>query len=98
PINYNPLKDFKIVIANNGQGSVLDTPTRMVEVCNTVDTTISLTIKNRTYTPISIQKVDKRSNETTLTGVRLRIQAKNGNQMPQFSNRSWHETNYHGRV
>ncbi|HGK7345956.1 TPA: hypothetical protein ACJ51Y_002483, partial [Streptococcus suis] len=30
--------------------------------------------------------------------VRLRIQAKNGNQMPQFSNRSWHETNYQGRV
>ncbi|HFI0422938.1 TPA: SpaA isopeptide-forming pilin-related protein, partial [Streptococcus suis] len=98
PINYNPLRDFKIVIANNGQVSVLDTPTRMVEVGNTVDTTISLTIKNRTYTPISIQKVDKRSNETTLTGVRLRIQAKNGNQMPQFSNRSWHETNYQGRV
>ncbi|HEM2793621.1 TPA: discoidin domain-containing protein [Streptococcus suis] len=98
PINYNPLRDFKIVIANNGQVSVLDTPTRMVEVGNTVDTTISLTIKNRTYTPISIQKVDKRSNETTLIGVRLRIQAKNGNQMPQFSNRSWHETNYQGRV
>ncbi|WP_180273324.1 SpaA isopeptide-forming pilin-related protein [Streptococcus suis] len=98
PINYNPLRDFKIVIANNGQVSVLDTPTRMVEVGNTVDTTISLTIKNRTYTPISIQKVDKRSNETTLMGVRLRIQAKNGNQMPQFSNRSWHETNYQGRV
>ncbi|MGQ7503243.1 SpaA isopeptide-forming pilin-related protein [Streptococcus suis] len=98
PINYNPLRDFKIVIANNGQVSVLDTPTRMVEVGNTVDTTISLTIKNRTYTPISIQKVDKRSNETTLTGVRLRIQAKNGNQMPQFSDRSWHETNYQGRV
>ncbi|HEM5078353.1 TPA: discoidin domain-containing protein [Streptococcus suis] len=98
PINYNPLRDFKIVIANNGQVSVLDTPTRMVEVGNTVDTTISLTIKNRTYTPISIQKVDKRSNETTLIGVRLRIQAKNGNQMPQFSDRSWHETNYQGRV
>ncbi|WP_029187925.1 SpaA isopeptide-forming pilin-related protein [Streptococcus suis] len=98
PINYNPLRDFKIVIANNGQVSVLDTPTRMVEVGNTVDTTISLTIKNRTYTPVSIQKVDKRSNETTLTGVRLRIQAKNGNQMPQFSDRSWHETNYQGRV
>ncbi|WP_238141023.1 SpaA isopeptide-forming pilin-related protein [Streptococcus suis] len=98
PINYNPLRDFKIVIANSGQVSVLDTPTRMVEVGNTVDTTISLTIKNRTYTPISIQKVDKRSNETTLIGVRLRIQAKNGNQMPQFSNRSWHETNYQGRV
>ncbi|WP_050572547.1 SpaA isopeptide-forming pilin-related protein [Streptococcus suis] len=98
PINYNPLRDFKIVIANNGQVSVLDTPTRMVEVGNTVDTTISLTIKNRTYTPISIQKVDKRSNETTLTGVRLRIQAKNGTQMPQFSDRSWHETNYQGRV
>ncbi|HHT7733675.1 TPA: SpaA isopeptide-forming pilin-related protein [Streptococcus suis] len=98
PINYNPLRDFKIVIANNGQVSVLDTPTSMVEVGNTVDTTISLTIKNRTYTPVSIQKVDKRSNETTLTGVRLRIQAKNGNQMPQFSNRSWHETNYQGRV
>ncbi|HFI0612316.1 TPA: SpaA isopeptide-forming pilin-related protein [Streptococcus suis] len=98
PINYNPLRDFKIVIANNGQVSVLDTPTRMVEVGNTVDTTISLTIKNRTYTPISIQKVDKRSNETTLTGVRLRIQAKNGNQMPQFSDRNWHVTNYQGRV
>ncbi|HFR3896084.1 TPA: SpaA isopeptide-forming pilin-related protein [Streptococcus suis] len=98
PINYNPLRDFKIVIANNGQVSVLDTPTRMVEVGNTVDTTISLTIKNRTYTPISIQKVDKRSNETTLIGVRLRIQAKNGNQMPQFSNRNWHVTNYQGRV
>ncbi|HFI0791871.1 TPA: SpaA isopeptide-forming pilin-related protein [Streptococcus suis] len=98
PINYNPLRDFRIVIADNGQVSVLDTPTSMVEVGNLADNTISLTIKNRTYTPVSIQKVDKRTNETTLMGVRLRIQAKNGNQMPQFSDRGWHETHYQGRV
>ncbi|HFI0646211.1 TPA: SpaA isopeptide-forming pilin-related protein [Streptococcus suis] len=98
PINYNPLRDFRIVIADNGQVSVLDTPTSMVEVGNTVDTTISLTIKNRTYASVSIQKVDKRTNETTLMGVRLRIQSKNGNQMPQFSDRGWHETHYQGRV
>ncbi|HFR3770563.1 TPA: SpaA isopeptide-forming pilin-related protein [Streptococcus suis] len=98
PINYNPLRDFRIVIADNGQVSVLDTPTSMVEVGNLADNTISLTIKNRTFTPVSIQKVDKRTNETTLMGVRLRIQAKNGNQMPQFSDRGWHETHYQGRV
>lgn len=98
PINYNPLRDFRIVIADNGQVSVLDTPTSMVEVGNLADNTINLTIKNRTFTPVSIQKVDKRTNETTLMGVRLRIQAKNGNQMPQFSGRDWHETHYQGRV
>ncbi|HFR3797578.1 TPA: SpaA isopeptide-forming pilin-related protein [Streptococcus suis] len=98
PINYNPLRDFRIVIADNGLVSVLDTPTSMVEVGNLADNTISLTIKNRTFTSVSIQKVDKRTNETTLMGVRLRIQAKNGNQMPQFSDRGWHETHYQGRV
>ncbi|HEL2217896.1 TPA: discoidin domain-containing protein [Streptococcus suis] len=99
PANYNPIAPIHLTIDQTGQLTIQSGPSDLIAIQSADDShLIQLTIKNRPFTPISIQKVDKRSNETTLTGVRLRIQAKNGNQMPQFSDRSWHETHYQGRV
>ncbi|CYU26270.1 hypothetical protein HO640_00065 [Streptococcus suis] len=99
PANYNPIAPIHLTIDQTGQLTIQSGPSDLIAIQSADDShLIQLTIKNRPFTPISIQKVDKRSNETTLTGVRLRIQAKNGNQMPQFSNRNWHVTNYQGRV
>ncbi|HEM4413258.1 TPA: discoidin domain-containing protein [Streptococcus suis] len=99
PANYNPIAPIHLTIDQTGQLTIQSGPSDLIAIQSADDShLIQLTIKNRPFTPISIQKVDKRSNETTLTGVRLRIQAKNGNQMPQFSERNWHVTNYQGRV
>ncbi|HEM4054049.1 TPA: discoidin domain-containing protein [Streptococcus suis] len=99
PANYNSIAPIHLTIDQAGQLTIQSGPSDLIAIQSADDShLIQLTIKNRPFTPISIQKVDKRSNETTLTGVRLRIQAKNGNQMPQFSNRNWHVTNYQGRV
>ncbi|HEM5069520.1 TPA: discoidin domain-containing protein [Streptococcus suis] len=99
PANYNPIAPIHLTIDQTGQLTIQSGPSDLIAIQSVDDShLIQLTIKNRPFTPISIQKVDKRSNETTLTGVRLRIQAKNGNQMPQFSDRNWHVTNYQGRV
>ncbi|MDY7599648.1 SpaA isopeptide-forming pilin-related protein [Streptococcus suis] len=99
PANYNPIAPIHLTIDQTGQLTIQSGPSDLIAIQSADDShLIQLTIKNRPFTPISIQKVDKRSNETTLTGVRLRIQAKNGNQMPQFGDRNWHETHYHGRV
>ncbi|HEP1803970.1 TPA: discoidin domain-containing protein [Streptococcus suis] len=99
PANYNPIAPIHLTIDQTGQLTIQSGPSDLIAIQSADDShLIQLTIKNRPFTPISIQKVDKRSNETTLTGVRLRIQAKNGNQMPQFSDRNWHVTNYQGRV
>ncbi|HFR3654554.1 TPA: SpaA isopeptide-forming pilin-related protein [Streptococcus suis] len=99
PANYNSIAPIHLTIDQTGQLTIQSGPSDLIAIQSADDShLIQLTIKNRPFTPISIQKVDKRSNETTLTGVRLRIQAKNGNQMPQFSNRNWHVTNYQGRV
>ncbi|MCK3895706.1 hypothetical protein HCC09_11395 [Streptococcus suis] len=99
PANYNPIAPIHLTIDQTGQLTIQSGPSDLIAIQSADDGhLIQLTIKNRPFTPISIQKVDKRSNETTLTGVRLRIQAKNGNQMPQFSDRNWHVTNYQGRV
>ncbi|HEP1834353.1 TPA: discoidin domain-containing protein [Streptococcus suis] len=99
PANYNPIAPIHLTIDQTGQLTIQSGPSDLIAIQSADDShLIQLTIKNRPFTPISIQKVDKRSNETTLTGVRLRIQAKNGAQMPQFSDRSWHETHYQGRV
>ncbi len=99
PANYNPIAPIHLTIDQAGQLTIQSGPSDLIAIQSADDShLIQLTIKNRPFTPISIQKVDKRSNETTLTGVRLRIQAKNGNQMPQFSDRNWHVTNYQGRV
>ncbi|WP_105146028.1 SpaA isopeptide-forming pilin-related protein [Streptococcus suis] len=99
PANYNSIAPIHLTIDQAGQLTIQSGPSDLIAIQSADDShLIQLTIKNRPFTPISIQKVDKRSNETTLTGVRLRIQAKNGNQMPQFSDRNWHVTNYQGRV
>lgn len=100
PANYNPIAPIHLTIDQTGQLTIQSGPSDLIDNIQSADDShlIQLTIKNRPFTPISIQKVDKRSNETTLIGVRLRIQAKNGNQMPQFSDRNWHVTNYQGRV
>ncbi len=99
PANYNPIAPIHLTIDQTGQLTIQSGPSDLIAIQSADDShLIQLTIKNRPFTPISIQKVDKRSNETTLTGVRLRIQAKNGNQMPQFGDRNWHETHYQGRV
>ncbi|MFM0786764.1 SpaA isopeptide-forming pilin-related protein [Streptococcus suis] len=99
PANYNSIAPIHLTIDQAGQLTIQSGPSDLIAIQSADDNhLIQLTIKNRPFTPISIQKVDKRSNETTLTGVRLRIQAKNGNQMPQFSDRNWHVTNYQGRV
>ncbi|MEG3244161.1 SpaA isopeptide-forming pilin-related protein [Streptococcus suis] len=99
PANYNSIAPIHLTIDQTGQLTIQSGPSDLIAIQSADDShLIQLTIKNRPFTPISIQKVDKRSNETTLTGVRLRIQAKNGNQMPQFSDRNWHVTNYQGRV
>ncbi|EHC02024.1 accessory pilus subunit [Streptococcus suis R61] len=99
PANYNPIAPIHLTIDQTGQLTIQSGPSDLIAIQSADDShLIQLTIKNRPFTPISIQKVDKRSNETTLTGVRLRIQAKNGAQMPQFGDRNWHETHYQGRV
>ncbi|MDG4526314.1 SpaA isopeptide-forming pilin-related protein [Streptococcus suis] len=99
PANYNSIAPIHLTIDQAGQLTIQSGPSDLIAIQSADDShLIQLTIKNRPFTPVSIQKVDKRSNETTLTGVRLRIQAKNGNQMPQFSDRNWHVTNYQGRV
>ncbi|HEM6305433.1 TPA: discoidin domain-containing protein [Streptococcus suis] len=99
PANYNSIAPIHLTIDQAGQLTIQSGPSDLIAIQSADDShLIQLTIKNRPFTPISIQKVDKRSNETTLTGVRLRIQAKNGNQMPQFSDRNWHVTNYQSRV
>ncbi|HFI0386108.1 TPA: SpaA isopeptide-forming pilin-related protein [Streptococcus suis] len=99
PANYNSIAPIHLTIDQAGQLTIQSGPSDLIAIQSADDShLIQLTIKNRPFTPISIQKVDKRNNETTLTGVRLRIQAKNGNQMPQFSDRNWHVTNYQGRV
>ncbi|HFI0199294.1 TPA: SpaA isopeptide-forming pilin-related protein [Streptococcus suis] len=99
PANYNSIAPIHLTIDQTGQLTIQSGPSDLIAIQSADDShLIQLTIKNRPFTPISIQKVDKRSNETTLTGVRLRIQAKNGAQMPQFSDRNWHVTNYQGRV
>ncbi|HFI0689098.1 TPA: SpaA isopeptide-forming pilin-related protein [Streptococcus suis] len=99
PANYNSIAPIHLTIDQAGQLTIQSGPSDLIAIQSADDShLIQLTIKNRPFTPVSIQKVDKRNNETTLTGVRLRIQAKNGNQMPQFSDRNWHVTNYQGRV
>ncbi|HFI2660693.1 TPA: SpaA isopeptide-forming pilin-related protein [Streptococcus suis] len=99
PANYNSIAPIHLTIDQAGQLTIQSGPSDLIAIQSADDShLIQLTIKNRPFTPVSIQKVDKRNNETTLTGVRLRIQAKNGNQMPQFSDRNWHESHYQGRV
>ncbi|QTA56007.1 discoidin domain-containing protein [Streptococcus suis] len=99
PANYNSIAPIHLTIDQAGQLTIQSGPSDLIAIQSADDShLIQLTIKNRPFTPVSIQKVDKRNNETTLTGVRLRIQAKNGNQMPQFSGRDWHVTHYQGQV
>lgn len=100
PSNYYRLQDIKINIDNNGRASILQGQTDLLSISNAnAQNIIELTAKNKAYSELSIQKVDKNNLNSTLLGVTLKIKAKDSvTAIPKFSDLDWHVNNYRARV